>query len=162
MDSQVELLKICIGIENAISETYGYLADRFPEERAFWKALAEEEKTHARKFVVSSSLKGAAGLPSSLQLAQDALAAVKKARREIFENAGLRLEDAFEIAISLEMTAVEDFFARMQSGEADDEMKGFFGAFLLEGRQHAERLRRRLAGIRSAGRQSDRKRPRPT
>ncbi len=148
------MLKICIAVENTVGEIYECFASMFPEQQDFWKNMAAEEQGHARQFVVASSLKGSAALPPSMQLAQNCLDAARKTKRDVLENPRLSLEDAFQIAIGLEQTTVEDFLERMIQDESDSELKGFYGSLLIDGRHHAEFLRKRLAGIRHGGNQT--------
>ncbi len=154
MNPKIELLKICIAVENTVSEIYDLFAARFPEQEEFWRGLATEERGHARQFVVASSLKGSAALPSSMQSAQDALEYVRKVKREILENAGLQPEDALKMAIFIEQTTVESFLDRMVLDETDGEMKRFYGSLMIEGKRHAEFLEERLSGMRQSGGQA--------
>ena len=147
MNSKVELLNICIAVENTVSEIYESFAVKFPEQQVFWKGLAAEEKGHSRQFVVAISLKGAAALPSSMQFAQKALETVRRTKKEALENANLRLEDAFKIAISIEQTAVECFLEHMTSEEPDEALKRFYATLIDDGRHHAELLKKRLSGL---------------
>ncbi len=142
-----------MAVENTASEIYDCFAARFPEQQDFWKGMAAEEQGHARQFVVASSLKGSAALPSSMQLAQSALEAIRKIKREVLENTRMLMEDAFKIAITIEQTTVESFLESMLSEETDNELKKFYGSLLIDGKRHAELLKKRLAGTLQGGNQ---------
>ena len=109
--------------------------------------MASEEKIHARQFVVASSLKGPKALPSSNELSKKVLESVWKTKKEVLENTGLSLEDAFSIAVSLEESTVESFLQRMTAEETDIELKRFFEALIIEGTHHAKLLKKRFSGI---------------
>ncbi len=109
--------------------------------------MASEEKIHARQFVAASSLKGPQALPSSNELSKKVLESVWKTKKEVLENTGLSLEDAFRIAVSLEESTVERFLQRMTAEETDVELKRFFETLIIEGTHHAKLLKKRFPGI---------------
>ncbi|MDA8156610.1 MAG: hypothetical protein M0Z52_09205 [Actinomycetota bacterium] len=143
MDQQTELLKTCVAVEHTTAEIYSQFAIRFPEESVLWKSLADEEKGHARLFLMLNCFKHSGQIPvwapDSLPLSQKALAEVNEIKKRASGQA-LTHEQALDIAASLELSTIESFLNVLISKQAEGELKQLLSMLLTEGKAHGCRL----------------------
>ena len=137
--------------EQAIGQLYDAIADRLPEEKAFWQSLAREERAHAavltdlRKLVERGA---AAHVRPSFTLAQivESLDFLAVNRKEIGV-AGITFARALDMALRIEQSIIEtDYFAVFSDDSA--ELRSEFDALRKHTQEHIERILRRRSAER--------------
>lgn len=146
-----ERLMGCIALEHSMSELYMMMAERFPEEAAFFNAMAEEEITHAMT-LEAGELLGKIGpmdsqlAPPSSKLVQSTLAAVERAKADIAASA-LSLADAMRLAVMLESTAMERFYIQVSDESDGSPWQKYLLSILAEERGHIDKIRSRMLAL---------------
>lgn len=146
-----ERLMGCIALEHSMSELYTMMAERYPQESAFFNALAEEEVTHALT-LEAGELIGKIGhlddqlTPPAARLVQGTMVSVERAKADIATSA-MSLADALKTALMLESTTVERFYIQVADESKGTPWQKYMLSIIADEQGHIDRIRTRMLDL---------------
>jgi len=143
------VVEACAQLERKVGELYAVFHAAFPEHADFWMQLCLEEQNHAALFDSGQKYFAPVGrFPADLMaVSPKDLSAVSDRVGSLLVSYQRKLpsvEEAFNVALSLEQSAGEIHFQRFMEERGGSSLDQIFRQLNRDDKDHAERLRARM------------------
>jgi rubrerythrin len=142
-----QVINGCLVMEDTVASIYSYFVQLFPEEKAFWKDLYEDEKSHT-SFLIEAADSGnfdkmqAADLGFSMPLLDRTQKFISNVMSRIKLNP-VSLEDALNMALKIEETTVEAFTNELMVCLSPADKNAFLN-LLMQEKTHIAKIKNRM------------------
>ncbi|MFC1510554.1 hypothetical protein ACFL49_02725 [Candidatus Omnitrophota bacterium] len=144
-DSYLSLISQSMQVEFQISELYQSFSNAFAEDEGFWKQLALEESNHADmmhqlKTYFNNQDIHQEVLSRDFDAISHSIEQISKLMEDVRQNV-LSREEAFNLALELEVSIVEKYYQVGMVKKAESEILKIFQKCNGESRDHIERIK---------------------
>jgi len=142
-----QVINGCVVMEDTVASIYSYFVQRFPEEKAFWQDLYEDEKNHT-SFLIESADRGnfdemqAADLGFSMPLLDRTQQFIANIMNQIKLNP-ISLEDALNTALKIEETTLEAFTNELMACLSPSDKNAFL-QILMQEKTHIAKIKNKM------------------
>ncbi|UCH46146.1 MAG: hypothetical protein JSV11_05445 [Nitrospiraceae bacterium] len=145
---EVDVVNGCIKVENSVASLYSKLMEVFPENKAFWEVLLNDEREHIA-FLTDVKAQGLISemekmdLPPSMKLIQSSLKMVDKAGSRISDEP-ITMKNALKLALKIEESLVEIYTNEMIANLLSCEDGASYAELKNDEKKHVDRIRKEM------------------